>query len=217
MNIEIKDEILNTSGQLDNSPRYSIRDNNGAIIFDNVQLEMKTPVTQEGTPINKKLFQDFYTNIMIDTKETVVDYVVEEDTPQIDIENLDLISDGGLYELVIIGGTDSSSDNVGIGLRINGVETGYYGRQYSSNSGSNRAYMNIGCGGTGGTTIAWFGFFNEKLRVTTIGSYGSAVPHFVNFTHNTISNINTMSFFLPDGSLSSGIKAGTQIKIFKRR
>ena len=63
MNIEIKDEILNTSGQLDNSPRYSIRDNNGAIIYDNVQLEMKTPVKQEATPINKKLFQDLYGKI----------------------------------------------------------------------------------------------------------------------------------------------------------
>ena len=63
MNIEIKDEILNTLGQPDNAPRYSIRDNNGSIIYDNVQLEMKTPLKQEGTPINKKLFQDLYNEI----------------------------------------------------------------------------------------------------------------------------------------------------------
>lgn len=57
MNIEIKDEIL--TGE----PRYRIRDNNGNIIQDNVAIEKTTPVKQEATPINKKLFQDLYNDI----------------------------------------------------------------------------------------------------------------------------------------------------------
>ena len=54
--INVQDEILDVSGQLDNNPRYRILDNNGAVLFDNVMLEIATPVIQEGTPINKILF-----------------------------------------------------------------------------------------------------------------------------------------------------------------
>lgn len=57
MNIEIKDEIL--TGE----PRYRIRDNNGNILQDNIAIEKTTPVKQEATPINKKLFQDLYNDI----------------------------------------------------------------------------------------------------------------------------------------------------------
>lgn len=62
---EFKDEILDTSGQLDNKPRYRIRDNNGTVIYDNVTLEVATPVVQEGMNINKakveNLQGDLYT------------------------------------------------------------------------------------------------------------------------------------------------------------
>lgn len=44
---DIKDEIL------ENDPRYRIRDNNGNIIQDNINIEQITPVAQEGTPINR--------------------------------------------------------------------------------------------------------------------------------------------------------------------
>lgn len=54
--INAQDEILDTSGQLDSKPRYRIRDNNGTILYDNVTLEVATPVTQEGTAIDKALF-----------------------------------------------------------------------------------------------------------------------------------------------------------------
>lgn len=55
--INMKDEILNVSGQPDANPRYTIRDNNGNVVSDNVQIELKTPVRQEGTPINSALFK----------------------------------------------------------------------------------------------------------------------------------------------------------------
>lgn len=62
---EFKDEILDTSGQPDNKPRYRIRDNNGTILYDNITLEVATPVTQEGMNINKakveNLQGDLYT------------------------------------------------------------------------------------------------------------------------------------------------------------
>ena len=63
MNIEFKDEIIDTRGQLDNAPRYLIRDNNGNVIFDNVQLEMKTPVVQQPTPVNKELLNNLFNDI----------------------------------------------------------------------------------------------------------------------------------------------------------
>jgi hypothetical protein len=56
--INVQDEILDTSGQLDSKPRYRMRDNDGNILQDNIQLEVKTPVIQEGTAINKALFEE---------------------------------------------------------------------------------------------------------------------------------------------------------------
>lgn len=50
--IEVKDEILN------GEPKYRLRDNNGNVIYDNVSVEMTTPVIEEGTPINKALFDN---------------------------------------------------------------------------------------------------------------------------------------------------------------
>lgn len=51
--LDIKDEIL--SG----SPRYTIRDNNGNVLQDDVQIDLKTPVVEEGTPINKATLSKF--------------------------------------------------------------------------------------------------------------------------------------------------------------
>lgn len=48
--IEVQDEILN------GEPRYRIIDSSGNIILDNINIEMITSVQQDGTPINKVLF-----------------------------------------------------------------------------------------------------------------------------------------------------------------
>ena len=50
---EIKDEILDPSLQPDANPRYTIKDNAGVVINDNVQIDMKTPIVQNPTPLNK--------------------------------------------------------------------------------------------------------------------------------------------------------------------
>ena len=56
---DIKDEIL--SGD----PRYTIRDSSGNVLNDNVDISLKTPIIQEGAPINRALFRnlqgDLYT------------------------------------------------------------------------------------------------------------------------------------------------------------
>lgn len=54
--IEFKDEILDVTSQPDNKPRYRIRDNNGNVLYENVQLEVQTPVVQEGTKVNADMF-----------------------------------------------------------------------------------------------------------------------------------------------------------------
>lgn len=62
---EILDEVLDTSLQPDVNPRYVIKDNNGKVINDDVQIEMKTPVVQNPTPLNRatlaNLQGDLYT------------------------------------------------------------------------------------------------------------------------------------------------------------
>ena len=55
--IDVKDEILN------GDPKYRIRDKEGNIIFDNLTIEQITPIIQEGTPLNKVLFDKIGTNL----------------------------------------------------------------------------------------------------------------------------------------------------------
>ena len=56
--IEVKDEILN------GEPKYRLRDENGNIIYDNVSVEMTTPVVEEGTPLNKALFDSIGNDLL---------------------------------------------------------------------------------------------------------------------------------------------------------
>lgn len=62
---DIKDEVLDVSLQPDIEPRYTIKDNNGNILNDNVRIELKTPVIGNGTPLNRatmaNLQGDLYT------------------------------------------------------------------------------------------------------------------------------------------------------------
>lgn len=48
--LDFKDEVLN------GEPKYRLKDENGKVIYDNLSIEQITPVIQEGTPINKVLF-----------------------------------------------------------------------------------------------------------------------------------------------------------------
>lgn len=50
--INVKDEVLGSE------PRFRIRNNNGDIVQNNIIIERISPVVQEGTDVNKKLFDD---------------------------------------------------------------------------------------------------------------------------------------------------------------
>lgn len=54
------------------SPRYTIKDNGGTTLYDNVQIDLKTQVTTQGTPLNKALFDsiqaDLNTRLLISNK-----------------------------------------------------------------------------------------------------------------------------------------------------
>ena len=55
--IDVIDEVLS------DKPTFIIKNSAGEILHDNVQIELKTPVIQEGTPINRALFQSIIKDI----------------------------------------------------------------------------------------------------------------------------------------------------------
>lgn len=57
--IEVQDEVLN------GEPLYRMRDKDGNILFDNFTIEQIRPMLQEGTNINKYLFDNIKANIYL--------------------------------------------------------------------------------------------------------------------------------------------------------
>ena len=51
------DEVL--SGE----PRYTIKDSGGTTLYDNVQIDLKTAITTQGTPLNRALFESIRTDL----------------------------------------------------------------------------------------------------------------------------------------------------------
>ena len=58
--LEIKDEILN------GDPVYTIKNSSGTILYENCSIELVTQIIQQGTPLNKELF---------DKIQGIVDYM----------------------------------------------------------------------------------------------------------------------------------------------
>lgn len=150
-------------------------------------------------------------------KNVVFEYILTEDLEQIDINDLDLLTDGGFYELLVIGGGNKSSDTIGLGVRINGISDDVYkGKTYNSSSVSTTNYISIGCGANG-MSISQFGIFDNVLCVTSIGQKNKTAVHFYNASVDGVSNVTSISIVIPSNSLAKAIKAGTQIKLYKRR
>lgn len=67
----VVDEVLASA------PRYNIKDNGGTAIYSNVQIELATQVTTQGTPLNKALFDsirdDINSRLLISNKATQQD------------------------------------------------------------------------------------------------------------------------------------------------
>ena len=81
---KIYDEVLN------GNPKYILRDSNGNVLEDDVDIALKTPVVQQGTPINKALIEniqgDLYTQDSFNTP-TISNY-----TTILDLEKLSMAS-----------------------------------------------------------------------------------------------------------------------------
>lgn len=58
---KIYDEILDTTFQDDTNPRYTMKNNSGDVLYDDIQMELKTPVLQEGTSLNKDFLNRLFT------------------------------------------------------------------------------------------------------------------------------------------------------------
>lgn len=74
--IEVNDEILSAN------PKFRIRDSNNNIIMDNLTIEQITPVIQQGTPLNKALFdaiQNWFLNITNNTEIFVTPTLIQNE------------------------------------------------------------------------------------------------------------------------------------------
>lgn len=73
-NYKVKNEILDTMEQIDTNPRYRIRANNGDVLQDDVQIELKTPVIEEGTALDRNglaLYEEIARYNEVDSYEIV--------------------------------------------------------------------------------------------------------------------------------------------------
>ncbi len=208
----VNDEILDPSLQPDPNPRYTIRDNKGNIIHDNIQIEMKTPVVQNGTALNKAFFTKLYNTIMADASELVVDYTSTKDTKTIEITGLDLNADGGIYDVIVSGKGDIT------GLRINGISDEVY-----SVDGNSDTVIDIGIGGNHGG-VAHFIICKENNEIfingvyATHGNYNTELSP-LNMVGGAVTADNLTSIQIVNTSTSTSlvIDAGFNIKIYKRR
>jgi hypothetical protein len=204
--LEIKDEIL--SGE----PKYRFRDNNGNIIQDNVSIEQITPVIQEGTPVNKALVKGLQQEMLSDTKLLVAEYTSTEELKEIEIEGLDIEADGGVYDVIISGVSNST------GLRINGIADEAY-----SLDDSKGTYIPISISGKyGGVVNITLCKQDDEIFVN-----GICCSH-VNYAYTiqnlkviggavATDNLTSIQILNLDTTASQTLKAGFNIKIYKRR
>lgn len=92
--IEVKDEILAEE------PTYRIYDKNGKVLFDNLKIEQITPVIQEGTQLNKVLFdsikKDINDRLLISSKATIEQAVggTDDSNYMTPLKTLNAVADG---------------------------------------------------------------------------------------------------------------------------
>lgn len=183
--IEIKDEILN------DEPFYRIRDKNGNILFDNLTIEQITPVVQEGTPINKVLFDsiqaDLNSKLPISAKATTAEAETGADdtkymTP---LKVLQEINKSALpsKQMSIKTGTISSGSNIP-------QTSGYNNYMYfvSINSISSTELYGSVSTNTSNSHIKLSCSVNQSTRLVTILIYG-----YYQYSSHTYSWVNKSS------------------------
>ena len=215
----ITDEELNTSGQLDQDARYTIRDNNGNVVYDNVKIELKTPVSVEGTPINKATLEGIQNDLMNETKLIVAEYIATEDIGELEITNLDLDSDGGVYEILINGGFDSSGQSSPLFCQINDVTSDYYSTVNSTSTdegfkiGSCELHFLSHFFIARNSEHDGYKILGEYTIDKTRSIYRIDIQGYVAETNN-LTKIKLKTY---SSSTRFIIKAGTHIRIIKRR
>lgn len=211
--IEIKDRVPAKPG------RMKLMREDGSNEY--VTLERADEPVEEGSAINKALLEGIQTEMLEDSKQLVAEYTLEEDAAQIDIQGLDIVADGGVYDIVLAGHTKNS--NQSIHMRINEDETGpyYYGTNASYTT--NKTYVDTGCGDSttydgfatitlycnGNNTILWHIIVNSRSGSSGAGGsikYGMLTTH---------SNITSLQFLEAYGN--KNLAAGAKVKIYKRR
>lgn len=75
--IEVQDEVLN------GEPLYRMRDKDGNILFDNFTIEQITSILQEGTNINKYLFDNIKANVYLNGLYNQCDEIEITDSYQV--------------------------------------------------------------------------------------------------------------------------------------
>lgn len=108
MNLNVKDEIL--TGE----PKYKIKQND-TTLYDNVTIEMVTPVQQQGTPINKELFDTISkylipTGIICMWSGSAVPsgwHLCDGTDGTPDLRNRFIVGAGSTYNIGNVGGSDS--------------------------------------------------------------------------------------------------------------
>lgn len=217
----ITDEELNTSGQLDQDPRYTVRDNNGNVLFDNVKIELKTPVSVEGTDINKATLEGIQTDLMNETKLVVSEYTVTTATAVIEFDNLNFEDDGSFYEIICSGKSTYSSSAI-MYLQINDITSNYIVRSDGASSSNSRIGFELGSVRDDGFQSILFltlengRYFTHTLVNDANGSTEVSVTN--RYAGMLVSNESlTKLRFLWDTGSSATFGVGTTIKIIKRR
>ena len=117
--IEFVDEVLDPSLQPDTNPRYTIKDNNGKVINDDVQIELKTPVVNNGTQLNREFFLDigFHAGMILmwsGSIDTIPKGWVlcngQNGTP--DLRNRFIVGAGSSYNVGATGGSNTVTLNI---------------------------------------------------------------------------------------------------------
>lgn len=218
----VNDEILDPSLQPDSNPRYTIRDNSGKIISDNVQIEMKTPVVQNGTALNKAFFTKLYNTIMTDTSELVVNYTSTQDMQLINITNLNLEQQSdGIYDVVAKGSAknETSTYTTNIALQINGITSESY-----IGSDEKETFIPLGIKKTFGG-ICKFSIVKHGSKIFVSGTTTNQLDDSnVDLTliggaieASNVTSIQFISYIAGSTSTKHSITSGFNVKIYKRR
>lgn len=196
--IDFEDEIL------EGEPRYRVRDADGNLIYDNVSIELVTPVRQEGTPLNKALFDSIeadYTEFRnkLTSRAKLSNEYSEWAMTQEEIEHT-YVSQPSDWTIV---------DNDNVRNKINNFS--FRGVTYSDNP------MSYGVDGNGSTYTKGFSSFSishpslfkvKKINAVIEGEYsGTQNTYFsLNDTDSTLENRVSLS----DSDYSSLAGNGSQ-------